>query len=399
MSRKLFLLIFVISSLSAAALAQDNAVSKGLALTPPMGWNSWNKFGCNVSDELVRGMADAMVKSGMKDAGYQYIVIDDCWQVSRDASGNIVADAQHFPNGIKALADYVHSLGLKFGIYSDAGSKTCAGRPGGLGHEYQDAIMYASWGVDYLKYDWCNTTTQDAKSSYANIRQALDASGRPIVLSICEWGSAKPWLWAREIGGNLWRSSGDIQDRWVGKREWNPGNCCSYGMLDIVDQEADLYSYAGPGHWNDPDMLEVGNGGMTTTEYQAHFSLWALLAAPLIAGNDLRNMTPEIHDILTNKEVIAIDQDPLGRQGRRVWKDGDLEVWAKQLQNGDRAVILLNRGSTEQEITVNWEQLGYPGHLSAVVRDLWAHKDLGKLTGKFSATVASHGVVMVTVRL
>jgi alpha-galactosidase len=398
MSRKLFLLILFISSLSAAALAEDSAVSKGLALTPPMGWNSWNKFGCNVSDELVRGMADAMVKSGMKDAGYQYIVIDDCWQVSRDASGNIVADAQHFPNGIKALADYVHSLGLKFGIYSDAGALTCQKRPGGLGHEYQDAIMYASWGVDYLKYDWCSTTTQDAKSAYANIRQALDASGHPIVLSICEWGTAKPWLWAREIGGNLWRSSGDIQDRWAGKREWNPGNCCSYGMLDIVDAEADLYSYAGPGHWNDPDMLEVGNGGMTTTEYQAHFSLWALLAAPLISGNDLRNMTPEIHDILTNKEVIAIDQDPLGRQGRRVWKDGDLEVWAKQLQNGDRAAILLNRGSAEQQITVGWEQFGYPDHFSASVRDLWAHKDLGKFTGKFSATVASHGVVMVAVR-
>src|SRR5450432_4147712 len=397
MSRKLFLLILFISSLSAAALAEDSAVSKGLALTPPMGWNSWNKFGCNVSDELVRGMADAMVKSGMKDAGYQYIVIDDCWQVSRDASGNIVADAQHFPNGIKALADYVHSLGLKFGIYSDAGALTCQKRPGGLGHEYQDAIMYASWGVDYLKYDWCSTTTQDAKSAYANIRQALDASGHPIVLSICEWGTAKPWLWAREIGGNLWRSSGDIQDRWAGKREWNPGNCCSYGMLDIVDAEADLYSYAGPGHWNDPDMLEVGNGGMTTTEYQAHFSLWALLAAPLISGNDLRNMTPEIHDILTNKEVIAIDQDPLGRQGRRVWKDGDLEVWAKQLQNGDRAAILLNRGSAEQQITVGWEQFGYPDHFSASVRDLWAHKDLGKFTGKFSATVASHGVVMVAV--
>jgi alpha-galactosidase len=398
MSRKMFLLILFISSLGTAALAQDNAVSKGLALTPPMGWNTWNKFGCNVSDELVRGMADAMVKSGMKDAGYQYIVIDDCWQVSRDASANIVVDPQRFPKGMKAAADYVHSLGLKFGIYSDAGSKTCGGRPGGLGHEYQDAVMYAAWGVDYLKYDWCSTTTQDARASYANMRAALDASGRPIVLSICEWGTAKPWLWGAQVGGNLWRSSGDIQDRWAGKKEWKPGDCCSYGMLDIVDQEADLYSFAGPGHWNDPDMLEVGNGGMTTTEYRSHFSLWALLAAPLISGNDLRNMTPEIHDILTNKEVIAIDQDPLGRQGRRVWKDGDLEVWAKQLQNGDRAVILLNRGSTEQEITVGWEQVGYPAHLSTAVRDLWAHQDLGKFTGKFAATVASHGVVMVTVR-
>jgi alpha-galactosidase len=396
MSRKLFLLIFLFASLS--ALGQDNAVSKGLALTPPMGWNTWNKFGCNVSDELVRGMADAMVKSGMKDAGYQYIVIDDCWQVSRDANANIVPDPQRFPNGMKALADYVHSLGLKFGVYSDAGSKTCAGRPGGLGHEYQDAVMYAAWGVDYLKYDWCNATTQDARASYANMRSALDASGRPIVLSICEWGTAKPWLWGKEVGGNLWRSTGDIQDRWEGKREWNPGNCCNYGVLAIVDQQVGLESFAGPGHWNDPDMLEVGNGGMTTTEYRSHFSLWALLAAPLISGNDLRNMPPDIHDILTNKEVIAIDQDPLGRQGRRVWKDGDLEVWGKQLQNGDRGVILLNRGAADQEITVDWEHLGYPAHLSATVRDLWAHKDLGKFTGKFSATVASHGVVMVTVR-
>jgi len=392
----LLLLIFACSLSS--AIAQESAVSKGLALTPPMGWNTWNKFGCNVSDELVRGMADAMVKSGMKDAGYQYIVIDDCWQVSRDLSANIVADPQRFPNGIKALADYVHSLGLKFGIYSDAGSKTCAGRPGGLGHEYQDAIMYASWGVDYLKYDWCNTLPgQDAKASYANIRQALDASGRPIVLSICEWGGRQPWLWGRQSGGNLWRTTGDIQDRWAGKKEWSPGNCCSNGMLDIVDENAELYPFAGPGHWNDPDMLEVGNGGMTTTEYRTHFSLWAIMAAPLIAGNDLRSMTPEIHDILTNKEVIAIDQDPLGRQGRRVWKDGDLEVWGKQLKDGDRAVILLNRGSSEHEITVTWEQVGYPGHLSAAVRDLWAHKNLGKFSGKFSALVESHGVVMVRV--
>jgi alpha-galactosidase len=218
------------------------------------------------------------------------------------------------------------------------------------------------------------------------------------VLSICEWGTAKPWLWGKEVGGNLWRTTGDIQDRWAGRREWKPGDCCSNGALDIVDLEADLYSYAGPGHWNDPDMLEVGNGGMTTTEYRAHFSLWALLAAPLIAGNDLRSTTPEIHDILTNKEVIAIDQDPLGREGRRVGKNGDLEVWAKQLKDGDRAVILLNRGSAEREITVNWEQIGYPSHLSAAVRDLWAHKDLGKFTGKFSAAVASQGVVMVTVR-
>ena len=386
--------------LSASFLASQeaHAPSSGLALTPPMGWNSWNKFACNVSEDLIKGTADAMVKSGMKGAGFEYIVIDDCWQVSRDANSNIVADPQRFPHGMKAVGDYIHSVGLKFGIYSDAGSKTCQGRPGGLGHEYQDAIQYAAWGVDYLKYDWCNTTTQDAKASYANIRAALDASGRSIVLSICEWGTAKPWLWGKEVGGNLWRSTGDISDRWEGSTKWPDGSCCSNGMLANLDLQVGLASYAGPGHWNDPDMLEVGNGGMTDTEYRSHFSLWSILAAPLIAGNDLRNMRPEIQDILTNREVIAVDQDSLGREGERVGKDGNLEVWAKQLKDGSRAVVLFNRGGTEEKITAAWDALGYPDHLAASVRDLWQHKDLGKFTGKFSAAVASHSVVMVTVK-
>lgn len=398
MHNRIIWVLLILLQFPAAALAQDTSVSRGLALTPPMGWNTWNKFGCNVSDELVRGMADALVKSGMKDAGYQYVVIDDCWQVSRDANANIVVDPKRFPNGMKPVADYVHSLGLKFGIYSDAGSQTCAGRPGGLGHEYQDAITYASWGVDYLKYDWCHTSTQDAKASYANIRAALDSAGRPIVLSICEWGKNQPWLWGKEVGGNLWRTTDDIKDRWGGKEKWPGGGCCSNGVLAILDEQVGLESYAGPGHWNDPDMLEVGNGGMTTIEYRSHFSLWAILAAPLIAGNDLRNMSPETHDILTNKEVIAVDQDPLGREGRRVAKNGDLEIWAKQMQDGSRAVVLLNRGASTQPITLNWEQIGYPAHLSASVRDLWAHKDLGKFTQKFSAPLESHGVVMVTVK-
>jgi len=384
---------------AASMFAQEKtSLSAGLALTPPMGWNSWNKFGCHVSADMIKGMADAMVKSGMKDAGYQYVVIDDCWQVSRDADGNIVPDPKTFPDGIKPVADYVHSLGLKFGIYSDAGWQTCAGRPGGLGHEYQDAIRYAAWGVDYLKYDWCHTTTQDAKASYANIRHALDAAGRPIVLSICEWGSHQPWLWGKEVGGNLWRTTGDIQARWSGRKEWKPGDCCSYGVVDIIDAEDPIYSYAGPGHWNDPDMLEVGNGELTPTENRSHFSFWALLAAPLMAGNDLRDMKPETHDILTNKEVIAVNQDALGRQGRRVWKDGDLEVWSKPLAGGARAVILFNRGTTEQEITARWGDLYYPDNLLASVHDLWEKKDLGKMSGKFSAKVASHGVVMVTVK-
>jgi alpha-galactosidase len=362
-----------------------------------MGWNSWNKFACNVSEEMIRGMADAIVKSGMKDAGYEYVNIDDCWQVSRDANGNIVADPQRFPHGMKAVGDYIHSLGLKFGVYSDAGSKTCAGRPGGLGHEYQDAIQYAAWGVDYLKYDWCNTTTQDARASYANIRAALDASGRAIVLSICEWGTAKPWLWGKEVGGNLWRTTGDISDKWAGQSKWPDGSCCSNGMLAIVDQQVGLQSYAGPGHWNDPDMLEVGNGGMTDT---STVSLQLVGDSSRAADRRQRpsRYAPETHDILTNKEVIAVDQDPLGRGGERVWKNGDLEVWAKQLKDGSRAVVLLNRGGAQQEISVNWENLGYPNHVSAWLRDVWQHKDLGKFTGSFSTPVASHSIAMVTVK-
>jgi len=363
-----------------------------------MGWNTWNKFACNVSETLIRQAADAMVTSGMKNAGYEYVVIDDCWQVSRDKDGNIVPDPQRFPSGMKAVADYVHAKGLKFGIYSDAGTKTCQGRPGGRGYEYQDARQYAAWGVDYLKYDWCDHSTQDAQSSYALMHDALVKSGRPIVFSICEWGSNKPWLWAAESGGNLWRTTGDIQDRWEGRKKWGDGSCCSNGVMDIIDQENGLQSYAGPGHWNDPDMLEVGNGGMTNTEYRSHFSLWAVLAAPLIAGNDLSTMTAETKEILTNKEVIAVDQDPMGAQGSRVAKNGVLEVWARPLQDGSRAVVLLNRGTTEASITVKWEDLLYPAHLPAAVRDLWQHEDLGKFTGKFTANVASHGVVMVTIK-
>ncbi len=390
--------VFVILMAAAILLSSRRLFAQEmLAATPPMGWNSWNKFQCNVDENLLRQTADAMVKSGMKDAGYQYVIIDDCWQTARDKDGNIIADPEHFPLGIKALADYIHSKGLKFGIYSDAGDKTCAGRPASRGHEFQDAHQYAAWGVDYLKYDWCNTTTQDAHASYALMREALNASGRPIVFSMCEWGTAKPWLWAKDVG-NLWRTTGDIQDRWEGKKEWKPGDCCSYGMLDILDQEAGLESYAGPGHWNDPDMLEVGNGGMTLPEYHAHFSLWAILAAPLISGNDLRDMKPEIQEILTNKEVIAIDQDRLGRQGRRVHKDGDLEVWARPLEGGNRAAVLLNRGTVEKPITVNWLDLDYPGHVTAVVRDLWQKKDLGKFKDGFSAQVPPHSVVMITVK-
>ena len=390
MNRKLLLILFALGILitPAALLALEN----GVARTPPMGWNSWNKFGCDVSEDLIKQMADAMVSSGMKDAGYQYVVIDACWQVSRAADGNIIPDAKRFPSGMKALAGYIHAKGLKFGIYSDAGTGTCQNRPGGRGYEYQDARQYAAWDVDYLKYDWCNHSTQDSESSYALMSDALKKSGRPIVFSLCEWGSTKPWLWAKNIG-NLWRTTGDIVDKWE-----NAGKEDFLGVVNILDLQVGLENYAGPGHWNDPDMLEVGNGGMTDTEYRAHFSLWCLLASPLMAGNDLRTMKPEIREILTNKEAVAVNQDALGMQGRRVRKDGDIEIWSKQLKDGSRAVGLLNRGKSEASVTVNWADLGYPEHLSAAVRDLWKHSDEGKSTGSYSSKVPSHGLVLLTVR-
>jgi len=363
----------------------------GLALTPPMGWNSWNKFACNVSEKLIREAADALVSSGMKDAGYQYVVIDDCWQVRRDAAGKIVADPERFPSGIKALADAVHAKGLKFGIYSDAGSMTCAKRPGSKNHEAQDAKTYAEWGVDYLKYDWCSTDGQDTRDSYEKMSQALRASGRPIVFSICEWGNSKPWTWAQGIG-HLWRATGDIQDCWDCGKSWG-----GMGVVHIIDLMAELYPYSGPGHWNDPDMLEVGNHGLTLAENRAHFSFWALFAAPLMAGNDLAAMKPAIKDILTNREAIAVDQDPLGMQGRKVHDAGAHQVWVKPLADGSRAVILFNRGTEESPIAASWEDIGlFPGG-KALVRDLWKRADVGSFSGRYEAKVEPHGVVMVKV--
>ena len=359
-----------------------------LAKTPPMGWNSWNKFACNVSEKLIMQMADQMVSSGMQDAGYQYIVIDDCWQVDRDENGEIVVDKDRFPSGIKALADYIHSKGLKFGIYSCAGSKTCAGRPGGRGHEFQDARTYARWGVDYLKYDWCNTTTQDAKASYATMRDGLFAAKRPIVFSLCEWGTAKPWEWAKEVG-HLWRTTGDIVDRWD-------------SMIDILDKEKGLAKYAGPGYWNDPDMLEVGNGGMTTEEYKTHFSLWCMLAAPLMAGNDLGNMSPETAGILKNGEVIALDQDALGKQGFCFRDNGDYEIWIKKLANNEKAICLLNRGDEEKNVQVDYSTLlkanddywsSEPYKLENYkLRDLWEHKDVSLATSTVFVKLPPHSV-------
>ncbi|HTI05552.1 MAG TPA: glycoside hydrolase family 27 protein [Gemmatimonadales bacterium] len=356
----------------------------GLARTPPMGWNSWNHFGCDVSAKLIRETADAMVASGMRDAGYQYVVIDDCWQVARDRTGRIVADSTRFPGGMKALADYVHSKGLKFGLYTDAGRRTCQGRPGTYGSEEIDARTYAEWGVDYVKEDWCNAQGLDAPTQYAKFRDALLKSGRPIVFSICEWGSNHPWNWAPRTG-NLWRTTGDIGDDWASM----------VSRVDLNSQYA-LAAGRGPGAWNDPDMLEVGNGGMTDDEYRAHFSLWAIMAAPLIAGNDLRSMSTATRDLLTNKEVIAVDQDSLGAQGMVVEIPGpDRQVWAKPLADSSRAVVLFNRSALQTVITVPWWSLKISG--SAKVRDLWAHSDLGSFDDHFSATVPAHGSVMVRI--
>ena len=367
--------------------ADTEAAATLLAATPPMGFNTWNRFGCDVSEVLVKGIADAMVSSGMKDAGYRYVVIDDCWQVDRGADGVIVPDPERFPNGMKALADYVHAQGLQFGLYTDAGPKTCEGRPASLGFEEVDARTYAEWGVDYVKVDWCHADSLDAVTQYTKVRDAFRASGRDMILSICEWGRNRPWEWGPGIG-QLWRTTSDIRDSWE-------------SLLWILQANEKLHASAGPGHWNDPDMLEVGNGGMTTEEYRSHFSLWAMMAAPLIAGNDLRSMSEEIRQILTNTEVIAVDQDPLGVQGRVTLDRGyGLQLWSKPLADGSVAVAVFNQRADSLNADVRWADVGLsPG--PAAVRDLWAHQDLGihEDTGafetRFRTRVAPHGVVML----
>ncbi|WP_225321274.1 glycoside hydrolase family 27 protein [Rhizosphaericola mali] len=335
---------------------QDYTKFQNLALTPPMGWNSWNKFACNVNEEMIREMADAMVATGMKDAGYSFINIDDCWHGDRDSLGFIHPDSARFPSGIKALADYVHSKGLKLGIYSDAGSQTCGGRPGSRGYEFQDALMYAKWGVDYLKYDWCNTEGLKAEGAYKTITAAMKNAGKPIVLSICEWGTDSPWVWGQNVG-HLWRTTGDIYNCFDCIEDH--GTWKSFGVMQILDKQEGLRKYAGPGHWNDPDMLEIGNGALNEGEDRAHFTMWAMIAAPLIAGNDLRTMTPEVKAVLTNKNVIGINQDSLGVQGYKLNTTlaKGVDVWFKPLVNNEWAVCFLNRSVKDQKVQLNWASL------------------------------------------
>ncbi|MFD8497527.1 carbohydrate-binding protein [Amycolatopsis sp. NPDC059657] len=365
------------------------ALENGLARTPPMGFNNWNTTGCRAefNEAMVKGIADIFVNKGLKDVGYQYVNLDDCWALpSRNSKGDLQPDPKRFPNGIKAVADYVHSKGLKIGIYTSAGTKTCntAGFPGGLNHEQQDANLFASWGIDYLKYDNCNNQGVDAQKRYKAMRDALKATGRPIVYSICEWGKSDPkiWTWGEPVG-NLWRTTGDISDNWS-------------SMIGKAKANRVLSQYAGPGHWNDPDMLEVGNGGMTPTEYRTHFSLWAVMAAPLLIGSDLRKVNDDTFKILENKDVIDVDQDKLGKQATITSNSGGLVVYNKVLANGDHAVALSNETGATATISTTASAIGMGGSASYTLKDLWT-KSSKNTTGAISASVPSHGTVLYRV--
>jgi alpha-galactosidase len=376
---------FIFIALTLGCIGRAGAADSAAAATPPMGWNSWNHFACKVTAADVRSAADAIAGNGMKDAGYKYVNIDDCWQGIRDEKGRIQAN-QKFGD-LKALADYVHGKGLKIGIYSSPGPKTCAGYEGSYGHEEQDAQQYADWGFDYLKYDWCSADKiyqpNQMPEIYKKMHDALLRTGRPIVFSLCQYGLDRVWRWGASVGGNLWRTTDDINDH--------------YDRMSVIGFDQDgLEPFAGPGHWNDPDMLEVGNGGMNHDEYVTHMSLWVLLAAPLLAGNDLAKMTSETLGILTNKEVVGVDQDTKGEQGHRISQEGPLEVWAKKLADGSVAVGLFNRGESTNPVTVNFKDIGM--QTSAEVRDLWKHKDLGSFNGSYTEEVSRHGAVLIKIR-
>lgn len=373
----------------------------GLAKTPTMGWNSWNTFETNINEDLVKKTADIIVSSGMKDAGYQYIVLDDGWMVKdyRDQNGDLIPDPKKFPSGMKSLIDYVHSKGLKFGLYNCAGTNTCAGYPGTRGYEYQDARFYANLGIDFLKYDWCFTEGINAKEAYTTMSKALKAAGKPIVFSICEWGDNQPWNWAAPIG-NQWRISGDIYPCFDCEKKYDTWS--SWGVLKILEMRKSIRKFSGPDHWNDFDMMEVGNG-MTSIEDKSHFTLWCIMSSPLFAGNDLRIMKPETLKILTNKEMIAINQDVLGIQGFKYQSENGVDVWVKPLSDDNWAIVFLNRTDKIQEIKFDWrkqiiEDEDFKLTLNLTnqiynVRDLWEHKDLGKTNKIFQKELASHDVI------
>ncbi len=365
-----------------------------LAATHPMGWNSWNHFADHVTDADVRSAADMLVSTGMQAAGYIYVNLDDTWQGKRDVQG-VLHPNERFPD-MKALADYVHAKGLKFGIYSSPGAKTCGGYEGSLGHEAQDAQMYAAWGVDYLKYDLCSLQNDMRQlknehpeepeaeyqlmiAAYRKMGDALKATGRPILYSLCQYGLAQPWRWGPQVGAQTWRTTDDIDDTYN-------------RMMMIALAQVGLAKYAGPGHWNDPDMLEIGNGHMSYDEYKTHMSLWVLLAVPLLAGNDLAKMSAADKGLLMNKEALAIDQDRLGKQGDRVWQSGDFSVWSKPLSGGRTAVGFVNSAGDQRDLMVDLREIGFPN--GASLHDVWSGKDLGYRSGKFNQTIPKHGVTL-----
>jgi alpha-galactosidase len=361
------------------------AQGTSIAAKPPLGWNTWYGYLCKVTDSDVRAQADMLVRNGMQAAGYEYVNIDDCWQGQRDAQG-VIHSNNNFPD-MKALGDYIHSKGLKFGIYSSPGPKTCAGYEGSYGHEDQDAKTYAAWGVDFLKYDWCSAADaykpSEMQAAYKKMGDALKQSGRPILYSLCQYGLERVWLWGPSVGANMWRTTGDLDYK--------------YDRFSLVGFEQNgLERFAGPGHWNDPDMLLVGLGKITDDESRTQVSLWSLLAAPLIASADLRKLNPAGLAILSNPEIIAVDQDPAGIQGHRVAEEGPLDIWMKPLADGSKAVGLFNRGEDAEPITVYFKDVGVGE--SAAIRDLWARKDLGTFKDTFTATVPRNGVVMLRMK-
>lgn len=397
------LLVFISVAIALSANAQK---FPGLALTPPMGWNSWNTFATNINEKLVMETADMLVSSGMKEAGYIYLVLDDGWMaMERDSiTGNLVPDPVKFPNGIKKVVDYVHAKGLKFGLYNCAGTKTCAGYPGTRGYEYQDARQYAAWEIDYLKYDWCSTDGINAKEAYATMSKALKAARRPIIFSLCEWGTYSPWEWAAPVG-QLWRISGDIYNCFDCIKDW--GSWKSLGVTHIIDVRKNIRQYAGPGHWNDMDMMEVGHG-MSVNEDRAHFTMWCMLASPLIAGNDLRHMTKETISILTDKDVIAINQDKRGVQAYLEQQQDSVDTWIKPLVNNELAICFMNR--SQKPVTVNYNFLQHPvndtvsntvidfAKTSFSVTDVWKKVKAGNTKKIFSAVVPPHDVVLLRLK-
>lgn len=405
--KKIICALFVFS-VSISGFSQGNVYSQragkfdGLAMTPPMGWNSWNTFETNIDEKLVKKTADIMVASGMAAAGYNYIVLDDGWMTKeRDKDGNLVPDPIKFPSGMKALVDYVHGKGLKFGLYNCAGTHTCAGYPGTRGYEYQDARFYANLNIDFLKYDWCNTDGINAKEAYTTMSNALKTAGKPIVFSLCEWGDNKPWNWGKPVG-NLWRISGDIYPCFDCEYKHVDGNWSSWGFMKIIEMRKDIRKYSGPDHWNDFDMLEVGNG-MTNTEDKSHFAMWCIMSSPLIAGNDLRKISKETLAILTNKELIAVNQDKLGIQGFKYSEDDGLEVWVKPLSDGNWAVTFLNRSEVKKKINFDWKkhrirdvdfnlETNFDNTVYKI-KDLWKNVTIGTTKKVFSSDINAHDVI------